>query len=89
MQVPEGKGENTFAFDAQWLGAAEALGVIEATHRQWQRTIDARLKLRPSRALYGEAALTASAVKSPWLPPPGWVPHAPTTQRAKEPQPLA
>lgn len=32
VQIPEGKGENSFAFEGKWLGAAEALKVRTA-HR--------------------------------------------------------
>ncbi len=70
LQVPEGKGENSFAFDGRWLGAADALSVIEATHRQWQRALDTRPKPQLA-AVFGEAAVLAAAAKGPWLPPLG------------------
>ena len=77
-QVAEGKGENSFAFGAQWLGAADALSIIDATHRQWQRVME-RPFPKLSYALYGEAAAIAAAAKGPWLPPSRpYTPRAPT-----------
>jgi hypothetical protein len=54
--VPEGKGENDFAFGARWLGAAEAVAVIEETHAHWRAMIDARPK-RQHVTRYGEEAV--------------------------------
>ena len=101
LQVPEGKGENSFAFDGRWLGAADALSVIEATHRQWQRALDTRPKPQLA-AVFGEAAVLAAAAKGPWLPPLGApvhhaggrrtprAPHAPASSASgAPPQPAA
>ena len=41
LQVPEGKGENEFAFDGAWLSRDKALEVIAATHNQWAALVGA------------------------------------------------
>lgn len=56
LQVPEGKGENDFAFGAKWLSAAEAVAVIEETHGHWRAMIDGRPK-RQHATQYGEEAV--------------------------------
>ena len=42
LQVPEGKGENSFAFDGRWLDAATARAIVASTHAQWRGVVDAR-----------------------------------------------
>lgn len=54
-KVPEGKGENDFAFDGKWLGRAEALRIIDSTHDQWKNVVNAG-KGKP---------------KGPWVPEGG------------------
>lgn len=79
-KIPEGKGENSFAFDGKWLGAAQALEIIEATHGQWKKTIGARPVAMKS--LPGETALKAPKAKGPWLPPAEWAPFVPAAQKS-------
>jgi hypothetical protein len=51
--VPEGKGENEFAFNGAWQDRDTALAIIDSTHRQW-------LALQERRA--AEAGVSARAV---------------------------
>jgi len=60
-KVPEGKGENSFAFEGRWLGRDTALEVIADTHAQYLRLLAA------PRAAPGTKG-------APWLPPPGRAP---------------
>ena len=70
-KVPEGKGENDFAFGAKWLGAAEAVKVIEETHGHWRAMIDGRPK-KAHATQYGEAALKGEATeRGRWGARPG------------------
>jgi hypothetical protein len=39
-KIPEGKGENKFAFDGKWLPRKDAIEIIMETHEQWRRTVD-------------------------------------------------
>jgi polar amino acid transport system permease protein len=40
-KVPEGKGENDFAFGGKWLDRATTLQIIDATHAQWKALVQA------------------------------------------------
>ena len=40
-KVPEGKGENDFAFGGKWLDRATTMQIIDATHAQWKGLVDA------------------------------------------------
>ncbi len=65
-KVPEGKGENDFAFGGKWLDRATTLQIIEATHAQWKSLVDAGQKEKgawvPSGGLKGIKTLTAAQV---------------------------
>ena len=52
MQVPEGKGENDFAFEGRWLGLGTTLEIIASTHDQWKALVAAQPKGK----------------KAPWVP---------------------
>lgn len=68
-KVPEGKGENAFAFEGRWLGRDTALDIIADTHAQYER-----LLAQP------RAATPAKGAKSGlWLPPTdgSWEPPQP------------
>lgn len=63
-KVPEGKGENSFAFEGRWLGRDTALEVIADTHAQYARLLAAPRAAKPAKG-------------APWLPPAtGWAPPA-------------
>ena len=62
-KVPEGKGENSFAFEGRWLGRDVALEVVADTHAQYARLLAAPRAARPAKG-------------APWLPPSGWAPPA-------------
>ena len=58
-KVPEGKGENSFAFEGRWLSAATALEVVASTEQQYAKLLAA-------------PRLAAPAKGAPWLPPQTW-----------------
>jgi inorganic pyrophosphatase len=61
-KIPEGKGENDFAFGGAWLDVHTTLQIVAATHKQWRDAL-----ARPA----------AAGGKGPWLPQAGWAPpHA-------------
>ena len=64
-KVPEGKGENDFAFGGAWVDLATALDVVAACHAQW-RAACAAGAARPPGALPAKGA--------PWVPAAGWAP---------------
>ena len=41
-KVPEGKGENDFAFEGRWLDLATTLRVVDACEAQWRAALAAR-----------------------------------------------
>lgn len=57
-KIPEGKGENSFAFDGKWLDRDTALKVIESTHVQWKEAVAKRTGTQEKKA--------------PWLPALDW-----------------
>jgi inorganic pyrophosphatase len=58
-KVPEGKGENSFSFNGQWLGRDDALDVISDTHQQWKDVVEGKV-------------IVNSIKKKPWLPSSDW-----------------
>jgi inorganic pyrophosphatase len=69
-KVPDGKPLNEFAFNGQFLDAATALKVVDATEQQWRELADRRLKRKWA---YGNDALKNDKV---WVPPMSWQPPA-------------
>ena len=67
-KVPEGKGENDFAFGGKWLDRATTLQIIEATHTQWKRLVDAGPQAKgpwvPQGGVAGIRKLSAAEVAS-------------------------
>jgi inorganic pyrophosphatase len=55
-KVPEGKGENSFAFEGRWLGRDTALDIVADTHEQYRRVLAAPRAAKPAKG-------------APWLPP--------------------
>ena len=50
--MPEGKGENDFAFEGRWLGLATTLDIIANTHALWASVVAAK----------------PTGKKAPWVP---------------------
>ena len=65
-KVPEGKGENDFAFGGKWLDRATTMQIIEATHQQWRGLVEAGPTAKgpavPAGGLKGIRALTDAEV---------------------------
>ena len=67
-KVPEGKGENDFAFGGKWLDRATTLQIIDATHAQWKALVQAGPRAEkgaawvPPGGLEGIKALTDAEV---------------------------
>lgn len=60
-KIPEGKGENSFAFDGAWLDLDTALEVIQSTHNQWKDAF--------------AVPKAARGKKGPWIPDNWQAPH--------------
>lgn len=70
--VPSGGQPRALAGGGSWLGRAEALAVIEASHGRW-RSMLARARDAAEGSMlevaYGEAAAVATAARVVWVPP--------------------
>lgn len=69
-KVPDGKPENEFAFNGQFLDAVTALKIVDSTNKQWSELVASRLSRQWA---YGYAALSKAKV---WTPPADWAPPA-------------
>lgn len=57
-KVPEGKGENEFAFDGAWQDRDTALAIVDSTHRQWRSLVQRSTEEQAAaarRTEFGEA----------------------------------
>jgi hypothetical protein len=76
-KIPEGKGENKFAFDGKWLPRKDAIEIIMETHEQWRRTVDGNGE-REERG-------TAYVCRDVSRPPPLTFPPPPSTLPPSQP----
>lgn len=57
-KVPEGKGENEFAFNGAWQDRDTALAIVDSTHRQWRSLVQRSTEEQAAaarRTEFGEA----------------------------------
>lgn len=69
-KIPEGKGENSFAFDGKWLDRDTTLKIIESTHVQWKETLARRTGKRECGVWPRDLSHCALLLTMPSIPSP-------------------
>lgn len=72
-KVPEGKGENEFAFDGAWQDRDTALAIVDSTHRQWRSLVQRSTEEQAAaarRTEFGEAPAIKASQGAPWVRSP-------------------